>query len=173
MTHVCMASARLLVDDSCASVSWAGQAVTARWTVAATITAPALWVLACVISVRIGPLGVTVNSACQAATAVPQQVLVSTVHAFVTCGLKIASSLNEMMHYCASVLDTYPSLAVYPAVHCDMLWVYTGCKQCECNGHGDPSRNMCNVTTGQCFCTQNTRGNKCNECHSGYYGDPS
>ena len=48
-----------------------------------------------------------------------------------------------------------------------------GCEQCDCNGHGDVSAGYCDSQTGECFCSQNTRGRHCELCEPGYYGDPT
>ncbi|GIY78358.1 hypothetical protein CDAR_179641 [Caerostris darwini] len=47
-----------------------------------------------------------------------------------------------------------------------------GCRKCECNGHGDIKRGLCNSTSGECFCLNNTMGSNCAQCKEGYYGDP-
>lgn len=47
-----------------------------------------------------------------------------------------------------------------------------GCKPCHCNGHGDPSKNLCDMSTGQCFCTDFTLGPHCDLCEPGLQGDP-
>ncbi|XP_033100156.1 multiple epidermal growth factor-like domains protein 8 [Anneissia japonica] len=47
-----------------------------------------------------------------------------------------------------------------------------GCHDCMCNGHGDPDKSYCDNTTGVCFCTGYTKGDNCEECIDGYYGDP-
>ncbi|XP_043935354.1 multiple epidermal growth factor-like domains protein 8 [Protopterus annectens] len=47
-----------------------------------------------------------------------------------------------------------------------------GCRQCACNGHGMPSMGYCDVATGVCYCTDNTEGEHCERCVSGFYGDP-
>ena len=47
-----------------------------------------------------------------------------------------------------------------------------GCKPCQCNGHGDPSKNLCDISTGKCFCTDFTMGDHCDKCEPGLVGDP-
>ncbi|XP_077985026.1 multiple epidermal growth factor-like domains protein 8 [Glandiceps talaboti] len=47
-----------------------------------------------------------------------------------------------------------------------------GCEECECNGHGDPSRDNCDIYSGICHCIDNTQGDHCEECVDGYYGNP-
>ncbi|XP_017786408.1 PREDICTED: multiple epidermal growth factor-like domains protein 8 isoform X2 [Nicrophorus vespilloides] len=47
-----------------------------------------------------------------------------------------------------------------------------GCKQCECNGHGNESEGDCDIITGVCYCKDNTEGNQCERCKLNYYGDP-
>ncbi|GLH01298.1 Laminin subunit alpha [Gryllus bimaculatus] len=47
-----------------------------------------------------------------------------------------------------------------------------GCHACNCNGHGDASRGICDPHTGVCFCQDNTEGDNCERCKKGYYGDP-
>ena len=48
-----------------------------------------------------------------------------------------------------------------------------GCKTCDCNGHGDVMQGVCASNgTGECFCTDNTQGIRCDICQEGYYGNP-
>ncbi|XP_054720538.1 multiple epidermal growth factor-like domains protein 8 [Uloborus diversus] len=47
-----------------------------------------------------------------------------------------------------------------------------GCKICDCNGHGNIELGICNATTGECFCLNNTVGLNCSECEKGFYGNP-
>ncbi|XP_012063821.1 PREDICTED: multiple epidermal growth factor-like domains protein 8 [Atta cephalotes] len=47
-----------------------------------------------------------------------------------------------------------------------------GCRECNCNGHGDVELDVCDRQTGMCFCRDNTEGDKCQRCKRGYYGDP-
>ncbi|XP_050462738.1 multiple epidermal growth factor-like domains protein 8 [Cataglyphis hispanica] len=47
-----------------------------------------------------------------------------------------------------------------------------GCRECDCNGHGDIELGVCDRQTGMCFCRDNTEGDKCQRCKRGYYGDP-
>ncbi|PAA46918.1 hypothetical protein BOX15_Mlig003129g4 [Macrostomum lignano] len=48
-------------------------------------------------------------------------------------------------------------------------WNFPACLPCECNNMADD----CNKDTGVCSdCRNNTGGNKCQECRTGYYGDP-
>ena len=49
----------------------------------------------------------------------------------------------------------------------------TGCKPCDCNGHGDVSKGICNQKTGFCYCNDNTEGSKCQHCKAGFFGNPS
>lgn len=48
----------------------------------------------------------------------------------------------------------------------------TGCKPCECNGHGNQGLGICDVETGECYCQDNTEGLKCEACNKKFYGDP-
>lgn len=47
-----------------------------------------------------------------------------------------------------------------------------GCNPCKCNGHGDPKKNVCDMSTGECFCTDFTIGPNCNMCEPGLKGNP-
>lgn len=47
-----------------------------------------------------------------------------------------------------------------------------GCQLCQCNGHANVTAGICNPATGQCYCQDETEGNKCESCKPGYYGDP-
>ncbi|XP_041977639.1 multiple epidermal growth factor-like domains protein 8 isoform X2 [Aricia agestis] len=47
-----------------------------------------------------------------------------------------------------------------------------GCRRCDCNDHGDESRGVCDVTTGDCICKDNTEGQNCERCKPKFYGDP-
>lgn len=47
------------------------------------------------------------------------------------------------------------------------------CTRCDCNGNIDENAiGNCDSVTGQCLrCTQNTTGDQCTECLTGYWGD--
>lgn len=60
----------------------------------------------------------------------------------------------------------------YQAFNIHHLYALTGCVPCECNGHGDKTDGYCNSTDGKCYCQDNTEGDHCELCKSGYYGDP-
>lgn len=47
-----------------------------------------------------------------------------------------------------------------------------GCHGCNCNEHGSEALGVCDFQTGVCFCQDNTMGDNCDRCKSGYYGDP-
>ncbi|XP_078380393.1 multiple epidermal growth factor-like domains protein 8 isoform X1 [Oculina patagonica] len=47
-----------------------------------------------------------------------------------------------------------------------------GCKPCQCNGHGDPDHDLCDMATGKCFCTDFTMGDNCEKCMPGLVGNP-
>ncbi|XP_046398520.1 multiple epidermal growth factor-like domains protein 8 [Ischnura elegans] len=47
------------------------------------------------------------------------------------------------------------------------------CQPCQCNGHGDKEKGLCDANTGSCFCTGHTYGEACESCEKGYFGDPS
>lgn len=47
-----------------------------------------------------------------------------------------------------------------------------GCTRCECNGHGDEQRGICDNRTGHCFCMNNTIGAQCDQCQPGFFGQP-
>ncbi|VVD02143.1 unnamed protein product, partial [Leptidea sinapis] len=47
-----------------------------------------------------------------------------------------------------------------------------GCRRCDCNDHGDETRGVCDVTTGECICKDNTEGQNCERCKAKFYGDP-
>jgi multipile epidermal growth factor-like domains protein 8 len=44
------------------------------------------------------------------------------------------------------------------------------CSPCQCNGHGNASRGLCNMTTGACFCLDYTQGATCSICLPTFYG---
>ena len=46
-----------------------------------------------------------------------------------------------------------------------------GCRTCDCNGNGDEAKNLCDMTTGQCFCLNNTDGMNCEKCRTGFVRD--
>lgn len=48
----------------------------------------------------------------------------------------------------------------------------SGCKACFCNEHGSSQKGLCNNKNGSCYCEDNTIGNNCEYCESGFYGDP-
>ncbi|XP_033641193.1 multiple epidermal growth factor-like domains protein 8 [Asterias rubens] len=47
-----------------------------------------------------------------------------------------------------------------------------GCLECQCNGHGDVTLGSCDNVTSVCYCTENTKGDHCEECVEGFYHDP-
>ncbi|KAJ2953641.1 hypothetical protein O0L34_g1253 [Tuta absoluta] len=47
-----------------------------------------------------------------------------------------------------------------------------GCRRCDCNDHGDETRGVCDVSTGECICKDNTQGQNCERCKPKFYGDP-
>ncbi|PZC82381.1 hypothetical protein B5X24_HaOG210422 [Helicoverpa armigera] len=47
-----------------------------------------------------------------------------------------------------------------------------GCRRCDCNDHGDETRGVCDVATGECICKDNTEGLNCERCKPKFYGDP-
>lgn len=47
-----------------------------------------------------------------------------------------------------------------------------GCKKCDCNEHGNVTAGICNITTGECHCQDNTEGWRCERCRRSYYGTP-
>ena len=48
-----------------------------------------------------------------------------------------------------------------------------GCTPCQCNGHGDISKHLCNTTTGECHCLPSYEGVRCEHCAQHYYGNPT
>ena len=46
-----------------------------------------------------------------------------------------------------------------------------GCQECQCNGHGDAAAGTCDNVTGICYCTENSKGDHCEECVAGFYHD--
>lgn len=48
-----------------------------------------------------------------------------------------------------------------------------GCRPCECNGHGNSAKGVCDIQGGQCFCQDNTEGMNCEKCSENYYGNPT
>lgn len=49
----------------------------------------------------------------------------------------------------------------------------TGCRRCDCNGHGIANEGDCDILTGVCHCKDNTEGDHCERCKPNYYGDPA
>lgn len=47
-----------------------------------------------------------------------------------------------------------------------------GCKQCDCNKHGNQELGICDRVTGECYCQDNTEGLRCEMCNINFYGDP-
>lgn len=47
-----------------------------------------------------------------------------------------------------------------------------GCTLCQCNGHGDVQKKICNDRNGHCYCIHNTMGRHCDQCQPGFYGQP-
>jgi hypothetical protein len=47
-----------------------------------------------------------------------------------------------------------------------------GCQPCQCNGHGDEEKHLCNVSTGVCYCLPTYQGPNCESCERLYYGNP-
>lgn len=47
-----------------------------------------------------------------------------------------------------------------------------GCKKCDCNEHGNVTAGICDMTSGMCYCQDNTEGRKCEQCKQNYYGSP-
>ncbi|CAF0916193.1 unnamed protein product [Brachionus calyciflorus] len=50
---------------------------------------------------------------------------------------------------------------------CKLKWFFSNCPQCECNGHS-----VCSNTSTCSKCMNNTQGEYCSECRSGYFGKP-
>ena len=42
----------------------------------------------------------------------------------------------------------------------------------QCNGHADTSAGICDASSGVCFCTGRTAGDRCQFCQDGFVGDP-
>lgn len=64
-----------------------------------------------------------------------------------------------------------------PLSQCSRNWFYSNCPACECNGHSTCVRNVTNPTTIYdavdltCKeCHNNTQGEHCSDCRSGYFG---
>ena len=47
-----------------------------------------------------------------------------------------------------------------------------GCNPCQCNGHGDPDKGLCDIQNGKCFCIGHTVGDHCENCMPGLAGNP-
>ena len=79
------------------------------------------------------------------------------------------------LYFCGLLLTDYTQGA-----HCEFCIPGTfgnattaeECKPCQCNGHGDPDQHLCDMTTGKCFCTDDTTGDHCEKCMPGLKGDP-
>lgn len=52
------------------------------------------------------------------------------------------------------------------------ITIVTGCRQCDCNGHGNKDMGECDTDTGICYCKDNTQGDRCEKCTDNYYGEP-
>lgn len=50
--------------------------------------------------------------------------------------------------------------------------VAPGCLPCQCNGHGLADLDLCNITTGVCFCEEGFLGDFCELCDITSTGDP-
>ncbi|GFS17903.1 laminin subunit alpha, partial [Elysia marginata] len=105
------------------------------------------------------------------------------------CACPLVSGNNFFAERCAA-LPTSENPDAYECVNCREG--YTGvrcqscapgfygnpivpggsCRRCRCGGNIDPTRpGSCNSNTGVCnLCTNNTEGQFCEQCISGYYG---
>lgn len=45
-----------------------------------------------------------------------------------------------------------------------------GCELCDCNVMGTVDGIGCDQENGRCFCKRYVTGQKCDQCHQGYYG---
>lgn len=48
-----------------------------------------------------------------------------------------------------------------------------GCKNCNCNHHGDKRRNICDINDGSCYCVDNTVGRHCEKCLPNFSHPPT
>ncbi|XP_066023971.1 multiple epidermal growth factor-like domains protein 8 [Pocillopora verrucosa] len=93
----------------------------------------------------------------------------------VDCGCNGHSDCSQGIGICDNCQDyTY-------GAHCELCvpgsfgnaTTSEGCKPCQCNGHGDPDKHFCDMTTGQCYCTDFTMGFHCDKCMPGLMGNPT
>ena len=80
--------------------------------------------------------------------------------------------LLNSTYFCANYLAYAVTVRRKMALYTLYVAGFVGCVECDCNGHGDERKGFCNSTTGVCFCKDNTRGEHCEQCVDGYYGNP-
>ena len=49
--------------------------------------------------------------------------------------------------------------------------IFVGCQPCQCNEHEDITKGICDKESGVCYCADNTEGDQCQKCKSGFFGN--
>lgn len=84
---------------------------------------------------------------------------------FAYCFLKICISYKYIEHICGYIIAGGTQVFILRNTY----RFHSRCKKCFCNNHGS----ICDPETGKCQCEHNTRGDNCQQCEIGYYGNPT